>query len=257
MISECEYYGYPHMISTKIGEKKRKEFKLNLDTAKELYFLLECNTAYFCKNEGINFYKDNFTIETLLSWNEEFILLSIDECRQNIIDGLTKEIFIETVNKLATILNIFVRSKKVIKQVIDFMDFFIENVGCFVFFRTYGINIDDHTLYDLWRRILFKNNLNSDFVTNNLTSISKFYTVDGEGFVPTLIYQEYFDLLNEFIERIITTILEKYDEKSKVMKSLNLWNGDTEDSNMDQLNFQINRLKEYFKKHNIQLTFNL
>ena len=251
MINDYEYYGYPYMLSAKIGAEQRKKFKLNKFTAKQLYFLIECNTAYFTKSEGIKFYKDNFTIETMLSWNEEYVLLSIDDCRQNIVDGLTNETFIETVNKLANTLNIFVKSEKVIKKVIDFLEYFINNVGCFTFFRTYGNNIDDHTLYDLWRRILFEGNLESKFVTNNLTSISKFYTVDAEGFVPTLIYQEYFDLLNEFVERIICTISEKYDEKSNVMKSLNLWNGDPEASNIDQLNFQINRLNNYLKIHNI------
>ena len=255
MISDCEFYGYPYMLSLKIGEEKRKEFKLNNDTAKELYFLFECNTAYFTKREGIQFYKDNFTKETLISWNEEFVLLSIDGCRKNIVDGLTIETFIETVNKLAKILNIFVKSEKVIKRVIDFIEYFIENVGCFVFFRTYGINIDDHTLYDLWRRILFEGNLDSEFVTNNLTSISQFYNVDAEGFVTNLIYQEYFDLLKEFVERIIITILKKYDEKSKVMKSLNLYNGDPEDSNLEQMNFHIEKLRKYFEKHGICLSF--
>ena len=253
MIADYEYYGYPHMISNKIGEKKRKEFKLNKDTAKELYFLLECNTAYFCKNEGINFYKENFTTETLVSWNEEFVLLQLEECKKNYYTGLTIESFVKTVNMIATILNIYIKNKNVIKYIIDFLDFFIEKVGCFMFFRTYGKNIDDHTLYDLWRRILFKGNLNSNFTINNLTSISKFHNSDSEGFVPTLVYQEYYDLLNEFVKKIISKIMKKFDEKSKLMVSLNLYNGDPEDSNIEQLNFHINRLREYFKQHNISI----
>lgn len=38
MISDYEYYGYTYMIFTKFGEKKSKEFKLNVETAKEFWF---------------------------------------------------------------------------------------------------------------------------------------------------------------------------------------------------------------------------
>ena len=55
---------------------------------KELYFLIECNTAYFTKDEGIKFYKDNFSTETLLSWNDEFILSSMEQCKRMINDAL-------------------------------------------------------------------------------------------------------------------------------------------------------------------------
>ena len=249
MIDDFEYYGYPGMIWVKYGKEFSRNFQLTKDTAKEFYFLIECNTALFCKRTGIDFYSENFTVETLLSWNEEFILSSIEECKMNITKGLTNKTFIETVNRTAKVLKIYVKNRIVIKSIIDYMEFFINNLGCFMFFRTHGENIDDHTLYNLWEKILFKNNLNSMFVKDNLTSIVKFHDADAEGFMPNLIYQGYYDLLEEFVDRILALVSKKYDDKSDVMTKLNLWNGGPCDSNKEDLDFYIDYIREYLKTH--------
>ena len=256
MIADYEYYGYTYMISTKLGEEKRKGFKLNVETAKEFYFLIECNTAHFFKNTGTAFYKDNFSTETLLSWNDEFILSSMEQCKKVINDGLTIETFIEAFNLLSTIINIYTKNKEVLRSLIDLLEFFIENVGCFIFFGTYGDNMDEHTLNNLWRSVLeaYEIDLNSKFVKNNLTSIVKFHNADREGLIPNLIYQGHNDLIEEFIKRIMIPVSANYNKKTKTMRLLNLRTGDTI---KQQLDFYINQLKEYFKKHNIQSTFNL
>ena len=254
MISDYEYYGYTYMISTKLGEKKSKEFKLNLETAKEFYFLIECNTAHFLKTTGTDFYKENFSTETLLSWNDEFILSSMEQCKKVINSGLTIETFIEAFNLLSTIINIYTKNKAVLRSLIDLLEFFIENVGCFIFFGTYGDNMDEHTLYNLWRGVLeiYEIDLNSKFVKNNLTSIVKFHNADREGLIPNLIYQGHNDLIDEFIKRIIIPVSADYNKKTKAMRLLNLRTGNTI---KQQLDFYINQLKEYFKKHNIQINF--
>ena len=254
MITDYEYYGYTYMISAKLGEEKKKEFKLNLETAKEFYFLIECNTAHFFKNTGTDFYKDNFTIETLLSWNDEFILSSIEQCKKMINNGLNNKTFIETFNSLCTIINIYTTNKDVLRSLIEFLEFFINKVGYFIFFRIYSENFEEHTLYDLWRSILetYELDINSKFVNNNLTSIAKFHNADREGLIPNLLYQGYNDLIKEFVERIMIPMSLNYNNTSKTMVFLNLRTGDTINQ---QLGFYVKELKGYFEKHNVILSF--
>ena len=254
MINDCEYYGYTYMISTKLGDKKRKEFKLNLETAKEFYFLIECNTAHFFKNTGTAFYEENFTTDILLSWNDEFILSSIEQCKKMINGGLTNETFIDAYNLLVTIIKIYSTNKHVLRSLIDLLELFIKNVGCFIFFRIYGENLDEHTLYDLWRSILetYEIDINSKFIKNNLTSIAKFHNSDREGLIPNLLYQGYNDLIEEFVNRIMIPLLLNYNESTKTMIFLNLRTGDTIEQ---QLDFYYRELKKYFEKHDICLSF--
>lgn len=250
MMADYEYYGYTYMISTKLGEEKRKDFKLNLETAKEFYFLIECNTAHFFKKTGTDFYKNNFSTETLLSWNEEFILSAIEQCKKMINDGLNYKTFIETFNLLSTILSIYTKNKDILNSLIDLLEFFMKNVGYFIFFRIYGENIEEHTLYNLWKSILdtYEIDINSKFVKNNLTCILKFHNADREGLIPNLLHQGYNDLIEKFIRRILIPVSLHYNEKSKTMKLLNLRTGDTVKQQMD---FYLYQLKEYLKKHNI------
>lgn len=253
MVLDYDYYGYPRIISAKLGDEKSKAFQLNKETAKDMYFLIGCNTALFRKEEGMNFYQTSFQIETLLSWNEEYILAKIEEIKQNYYNGFTIVTFVEMVNTLSKILVTYVKNKDVLKKVIDFLEFVIDNVGCFIFFKIYGNGIDEHTLCWLWESLLFRHDLDSIFTVNNLTSITKFHNADAKGFIPNLLYQEYYDLLNDFVKRVLYKIMKKYDEKSKIMTQLELRNGDTFKSNKEELDFYISYIRKYFKEHNVSI----
>lgn len=251
MALDYDYYGYTGIIISKIGEKAAKELKLNKETAKEVYFLMDCSTAHFFKKEGTNFYKDNISVEELLSWNEEFVLSKIDECKKNYFNGFTIDSFIKTINTLATILEIYVTNRNVLKSVIDLLDFFVDKIGSFIFFQLSGNGIDDHSIDYLWHKLLCKIDLKSNYTTNNLTNITKFYDAKYEGFIPTLVYQGYFDLLNEFVERVLSKIMTKYDEKTEAMTQLELHN--ISSSNKEVLDYNMNCIRKYFKEHNVPI----
>ena len=71
MISDYEYYGYTYMISTKLGEKKSKEFKLNLETANVIqHTFLKTQEQSFTKIIFLlKHYYHGMTNSFFLQWN--------------------------------------------------------------------------------------------------------------------------------------------------------------------------------------------
>lgn len=189
------------MIPPVPGMKLGKDFKLNKDTAKKLYFVEDCNLKYDDK-AVIQWYEENFDEETLMSWRCEYILKCIDETYKLINKDPNINEFKEVLSKVRFMLPLFVKDKKVLDKEIYLLIYLSNTLGDF----QYTLSGEDHEYITIGGGLLEKEYRGKNY----------------SGFLHNLMLLGYDDLIEKTIKKVVIPSIVSFPHETEYMKKMGL-----------------------------------
>ena len=214
------------LIPIKIREKIDDNFKLTIDTAKMLYFELNCNLSFV--NDELKRFFLKFSNDELLSWNNEYYKFMDIKLNYLYNQDISIDNLIEYSSILEFMSYIYTDSKNNYILYISYLKKYIKKYGYIMFYGIEGTNYDDLKQYALpWLFKVFMFDIDQRFLLldnqNRITLHKMFPTLDKYGLIPLFIHLGYKDLLQECLYLINESLnIDNILNDQIIMEKLNI-----------------------------------
>lgn len=191
------------LIPNKIRKKLGPNFKLTKDTAKKLYFELDCELC-IVSDDLIDFFKQ-FSDDELISWNNEYYKYMDNKLNSFYNQDVSLDNLIEYSFAIYIISQVYTDNKENYVMYLSNIKKYITKYGYIMFYSIEGTEFDNLKQYALpWLYKIFMFDVNGRFFKMEnrcLITLHKMYpTLDKYGLVPIFIHLGYDDLLKECLD---------------------------------------------------------
>lgn len=191
------------LIPIKIRGKLGPDFKLTRDTAKKLYFELDCEL--WIVNGSLRDFFKQFTDDELISWNNEYYTYMNSKLNSFYNQDISLNNLVDYSFAIQSISQVYTDDKDNYAIYLNSIKKYITKYGYIMFYGIEGTEYDNIKQYALpWLYKIFMFDINERFFkteNNNRVTFHKMYpTLDKYGLVPLFIHLRYDDLLEECLD---------------------------------------------------------